>query len=758
MIRNCIDRRLGDLIHAYELDMLSVDQRRQFETHLLECDACFEQVKQFADANSLLNFDPDVRKLAARIESEEAAVVRDRQSRRSRVAWPLGLAAAAVLVLLVLRPWNIEIRTTQEAIAAEDRLLVLTFDYPSGQADTSSTNVVLTNLLIVDLAQKGVDVVSSMRLYDIARAMGRSDPTQLNRSQVREIAAKSRASWILFGTLLSSLPKPALSAQLTRMPSGDIEAGFSVAADTSEGIYEVVDRLSEQICAHLASRFADTQGPRDLTQLTSPSLDAYRFYLQGIDEMEKLYSSQAISHFQRALELDPGMPMAYYYLSRLLDRSLITKAVDHIARASREEQAYIRSAAAAYAGDAEGAVRELLACVQEFPDSRQAWHLLGRYSKSLGRTGEAIRYFERALALDSTFKIVYNELAYCYDAVDDGERAIWAAGRYVDLAPNEANPYDTQGEMLARYGRLKEAIRAYERALEIDPSWYHSRVYLGYMYTFDGQYARADSIFEQLVFQSDPALRRASRMYPVYPLVHQGKLDDALLKLDELTASYDSGTMPQTADPVNHLSRRLKAMVLEEMGRRDEAKEEMQRCLSVPVGLSAVDSARHLSYYVQLLVETGEATRAEDMIERRIGTSGEKELPDRIARYMSAMVAFGQGNFDRAAELLDHDFLERDDFAGHVYLARAYLGAGRLGDAEVLLRRLANSYISPRLYHGIESNKLHYYLGLTLEQMNQPEEAIAQYSTFVHRLENAEPITAALEDARRRLDSLQRVF
>jgi Flp pilus assembly protein TadD len=108
--------------------------------------------------------------------------------------------------------------------------------------------------------------------------------------------------------------------------------------------------------------------------------------------------------------------MAYYYLARLLDRSLILKAGEHLDRASREEQSFIKALTSAYAGNRQEAISELRACVERFPDSRQAWHLLARNVNAQGQTREAIQYFTRALALDSTSKVIYNELAYCYDA------------------------------------------------------------------------------------------------------------------------------------------------------------------------------------------------------------------------------------------------------------------------------------------------------------------------------------------------------
>jgi len=753
---NCTDKRYQQQIHAYELGMLSENQRREFECHLLECDACFEEVRGFQKASRLLNRDDEVKAVTARVAAEEVAEAKTKDRVRSRVAWPLSLSAAAIMVLLVLRPWQIEIRPTQEAVAAGNRLLVLNFADPAAREGGDSLAFVVANLLIADLAQQGVEVVSTMRLYEIARALGHSDPTQLDWSGSREVAARSRANWILLGTLLSPPPQPAISVELVEVSSGDMAAGFKIAALEGEGLYDVVDRLSEQIAERLTPPGDSLPAGSSLAQVTSPSLDAYRLYLRGVDEMEKLHNAEAITNFQRALELDSGMPMAYYYLARLLDRSLILKAQEHLDRASREEQSFIKALASAYAGKPQEAIGELRACVERFPDSRQAWHLLARYVNGQRQTREAIQYFNRALALDSTSKTIYNELAYCYDALGEGDNAIQAARKYVELAPDEANPYDTQGEMLARYGHLGEAIKSFERALEIDPAWYHSRAYLGYMYTFDGQYERADNVFAQLIFQSDPALRYASRMYTVYPLLHQGSFREAIAELDTLIATYESPVVALAAGPVNYLSRLLCATILEEAGKVDGAIAELQGCLKLAAAFSPPDSLEIFGYYVRLLEENGNRTEADSLIAEHLKAAAGNERADRTVRYVSALSALGRGEYDTAAHMLENVSLDRDDFFGHVTLARAYLGAGRLTDAEASLRRLTDTYISRRAFHGVESVKLHYYLGQVLERMNRTDEAVEQYQKFVAIWSNAQPETSSLADARRRLEALHR--
>jgi len=755
-MRDCSDKRYRDLLHAYELGMLDADRRRAFEAHLLECDACYEQVRRFQEASRLLNQDSEIRDLAARAGADEGP---ERRPARRAGLWswaPVTLAAAAVLLFLVLKPWRIEIKPTEEAIAAGSRLVVLNFEDLSDPAGSGSLAPVVTNLVIADLAQGGVvDVASTLRMYDIARMLGQPDPALLDRSMARQVASKAGAGWIVVGTIVAPPPAPVITAQLIEAASGEIETAFEVTDQGDEDLYSIVDRLSSQISGHFAGQLDWTGSGQPLAQVTSPSLEAYGHYLEGVDNVQKLYYEPAVKSFQRALELDPGMAMAYYYLSQLLDRSLITQAMQHLDRAGKREQGYIRAQDAAYRGDLDKAIRELETSVEQYPDEKQGWYLLGEYARVLGRSQEAIANFERAAQLDPSFRNAYNELAYLYDADDDGDRAIAAATRYVELAPDEANPYDTQGEILARHGRLKQAIAAFEKAVEIRPDYYHSRAYLGYMYMFDRQYERADSIFERLTFQSHPQLRQASRLYAVYPLVHRGQFDSALNRLDELIAIHESGLIDQASGPFPNLYHHLKAAILRELDDYDRALAEATPCLDSLDGRSLRDSARDLGFYVTLVLETEDTIAAERVIFGIAEGASLEPSTHPLYDYLRGILAFHSGEYDAAVELLEKVVLNQVDYIGHVTLGQAYLAAGRTDKAEALFRDMLDSYTSPRAYNGIESVKLHYYLGQVLEAENRPDQAAEEYALFLDIWSQADQVTASIQDARRRLDRLR---
>jgi len=55
MNKACTDNNIGLMLHAYELNLLSESDKDIFESHLLECEYCYQQIKQFAPLGIVLS-------------------------------------------------------------------------------------------------------------------------------------------------------------------------------------------------------------------------------------------------------------------------------------------------------------------------------------------------------------------------------------------------------------------------------------------------------------------------------------------------------------------------------------------------------------------------------------------------------------------------------------------------------------------------------------------------------------------------------
>ena len=162
--------------------------------------------------------------------------------------------------------------------------------------------------------------------------------------------------------------------------------------------------------------------------------------------------------------------------------------------------------------------------LEGFPEEKEALlqlSVLEYYNREYEKCASLLN---TAIQIDPLFKKALNLLAYVYDALGDVDGAIEAIDRYIPLAPNEANPYDTRGDIYAHHNRLIDAIDSYKKALDKKSDFNASRTKLGHMYLFQGEYTKGLEQYRYLEENGFPSLKVSARIYQVYPLILQGQL------------------------------------------------------------------------------------------------------------------------------------------------------------------------------------------------------------------------------------------
>ena len=169
----CKDRRFREMLHLYELGQLNPEQLGEFEVHLLECDACFEDVQQFDRAALHLRHSDNVRNAIAQLADKKPETAGDRPTKKKLwTTWVPVSLAALIFILLLVKDWQFEIRPTQEALAVENRLAVMYFENKIEPEDELRLGEMITSLLITDLSESRlIQVVSSQHLYDLSKTI-----------------------------------------------------------------------------------------------------------------------------------------------------------------------------------------------------------------------------------------------------------------------------------------------------------------------------------------------------------------------------------------------------------------------------------------------------------------------------------------------------------------------------------------------------------------------------------------------------------
>lgn len=434
----CRDKKFKEMLHAYELGLLSDEDRAAFETHLIECDYCFERVQRMETASSLIRDDSDARQVVNdAVEHEEkvlAEEAREIGKGPSGKFWrrlvPASLVFVVILSVLLLKDWNISIDTSQEAVAMEPRLAIMYFDNLADSSDSEMLSQIAANLLITDLAESHyLQVVSSQRIHDILRSTVGEDVTRIDMDLATEVARRAEADWVLQGSVVSDQPPIVLTAQLVDVSSGEVIASQQVTGEPDESIFAVVDKISVEIKADLElPAEAMSEPDKMVADITTHSPEAYRYYLEGREYVDKFYSTEARESFRKALEYDSTFAMAYYYLAGLTPASeraeIVAKAVEYSDNASHKEKTYISVLEKVYAAEFEEAIEDLLMLVGRYPDEKDAYYLLGYYKYTLVKYDVAIEYFEKVIELDPLYKSAYNMLAYVYNKTGEIEKIL----------------------------------------------------------------------------------------------------------------------------------------------------------------------------------------------------------------------------------------------------------------------------------------------------------------------------------------------
>jgi tetratricopeptide (TPR) repeat protein len=671
------------------------------------------------------------------------------------------IAILVVVALAIAVGLRIQVGRQPAAVAEENSLAIMYFDNLAQPGDPDKMGEIVTNLLITGLSESEyVQVVSSQRLYDILKLLGREGEKVIDREVASQVARRANAKWMLTGSILQERPEIVLTSQLVEVESGRVIASHRITSAQGENVFSVVDKLAVAVKGDLSLPAAAQKEVRPtVADLTTQSQDAYRYFLEGWDAMRKIYLDDARAAFKKAVEADSTLAFGYYMLSIIGEpaerQSMIAKAVKYSGHASQLQKYYIKAQEAELARDFPRGIAELKKLLERYPQEKTAYYLMGWKYAYLGQVEDGIRCLEKAIEMDPLYKEAYNMLAYGYNNTGNFEKSIWAINKYIALAPDEANPYDTRADLYAWNGRLDEAIQSYSKALEIKPDFYGSLEKLAVMYIFKREYGKAQSCCERLSAAGDRDTRSSGRSILGAILVYQGKLEQALQILDDGLAADRMERVESSAAEYKHY---LKAVIYLEQKKFDLAASEAEAAWRISKNNRSDFPVDNRDVYVALLTMSGKISQAESVaasLKRDIRPGDQTPLQ----RYWVAVgaIELAKGSQSSAIADLERGLVGAAASAApwRVLLARAYLETDRRAEAVGILERVVSSYSATP--DPIVMVKAHYFLGLAYEKSGWRDKAIQQYEEFLAIWKEADSGIAEIEDARTRLARLKGV-
>jgi len=208
--------------------------------------------------------------------------------------------------------------------------------------------------------------------------------------------------------------------------------------------------------------------------VTTSSDEARAWYDEGLALADNLHFVDAAAAFTKAVEADPGFAMAYLRLAQISQSAAaffkaVGQAEDNVANSSEGEQLYIRALIAAAENDQAAQLSAISSLLGMYPKDERTHVQLANYYNGQQNFAEAVKHFGHATSINPNFASAFNSLGYAHRSNDDLDGAKAAFARYVELIPDEANPYDSYAELLMEMGEYDESIENYRKATAIDP-------------------------------------------------------------------------------------------------------------------------------------------------------------------------------------------------------------------------------------------------------------------------------------------------
>jgi tetratricopeptide (TPR) repeat protein len=239
--------------------------------------------------------------------------------------------------------------------------------------------------------------------------------------------------------------------------------------------------------------------------VTTNSAEAKRFYEEGVAQWQKFYYSEAKAAFERALRADSTFAMAWGRLALVnagtenepQAKMDMDRAIKYSKTATKKEQLFLRmwDHRVHYRSRESAAVADSI--IMLYPKEPEAYLFRGTLYEMSKNFDAAIRVYQQAVALDTSYAIAIMSLGYAYSSQGEHEKALSYMDRYIRMAPDAADPRASYADLLFRIGRYDEALQQYRKSLELKPDYWYSLVNIGEIYATLGRLNEAEKEYHQ---------------------------------------------------------------------------------------------------------------------------------------------------------------------------------------------------------------------------------------------------------------------
>jgi len=707
----------------------------------------------------------DLRAARRRLESGSLAPLA-RGERPKSWLWA-GAAAVALLIagattLLLWRPS----RDQAPAAGSKPSLAVLYFENNTGESSLDWLRTALPNMLVTDLSQSPeMEVLSTDRLYQILKQMNRLEERITSFEVVQELANQANVNTVLLGNFVKAGDTIRINVRLQEARSGKILTTEKVEGIGESSIFPMVDDLTRRIKTRFeVPAAASAELDRDLKDVTTSSVEAYRYYAEGVNLYERSRYEESIPLFEKAVALDPGFSLAiaklsdsHAWLGHDKERVDYTRqALQHSDRLTARERYYIEGLHYEIWEDSYGrAIESLKKAVEIYPDHGSARNELALIYSWLGRYDEAIEHFEELRRRQFRSDITYWLLASCYAAQGDYEKGDPVIQDLLRRSPDSWVGHASLGDLFVYQGNFEGALEAYKKAESLAPSDVNPLFGQWWVFVLQEDWEKAEAVAKKISASRDPQWKWVSARCRAVIRHYQGRSREALLFHEQATRAY-SQSGRRTA-----LAWSWAAQVLFEKGEAVPAIEQAQKAQDEDKGGAG---ERQGLFYASLAQARLGRWREADQTAQKVRLKVEPLPGEKMKGHyyqLAGELSLARGDTARAVEELkraESTLPVRGVFLGNLpqhvpiwfSLASAYLAAGDEVQAADYFRRVAENK-SEHTFWPIQYVRSFYFLGKIHEKRGEMDKAREYYRRFVGFWKDGDMDRERVEEAKRKI-------
>lgn len=521
----------------------------------------------------------------------------------------------------------------------------------------------------------------------------------------------------------------------------------------------------------------------DLGPITSRSPEALKSYIEGCRELMWASGSDrfrtAISHFSKAIEIDPEFAMAYsdlayaFYWASISLASTgskedyeknLKKALELSDKVSSRERLMIQgNYYSTVEKNNEKAIQALKKSLKIYPDDDMANRRIASLYARVRDYKSAFMHRELLYKKRKTSRMeVLQYLSACM-TVSSYDKAIEALKYYLDHAPEDA---DLRARLYNYYwqsGNYELALQEADRLAAAGEGRKVERIFPIYLM---GDYAAAEQLCKDFAKQQEDEERAVwpARDWLQNIYITQGQLEKA--KEQTILALHREEELVSSGKVTEYQGRCLLHLRLAELflieGKLAEAFDEAEKAWAVAADFK--DELHQVSALVakaEIYLEMKLFDKVQEIVEkiRELTKSftGAVQMSDHY--YLSGKIELENGHFPVAIDYfkkIQSLYLRRPAYMPIHYiaaLALAYYQAGNLHAARKECEKIPLS-IEGRMLRGYIYALNFYRLGKICEEQREPAKAIENYGKFLEIWKNADPIFPEVEEAKTRLARL----